>query len=308
MALRIADDEDRGRATVRSLEGCIAGRSRRRADFHNGVAFGEVADRYDERHIGEPTRKASAQEKLRRELASVRAIEITRAGQTLKLEQMPLPDVNAADIEDWRQRERARYAAEGRRSGEVALNRRLALLRALFNWAIRSGLTDHTPFKRGGIVVLTLNHKAERPRTRRLLVGEEDALLRHAQPHLRGVIVALLDTGVRIGELLALRWADVRLDRDELTVPAAIAKSGLSRTVPISQRLRAILELRRLDPEGQELPASAFVFGNEVGERIASVKKAWGTCCGRRTSGTPRARFAAGGGQPVRGGPRRQRP
>ncbi len=40
-------------------------------------------------------------------------------------------------------------------------------------------------------------------------------------------------------------------------------------------RVRAVLEMRRHDREGREYPGSAFVFGDETGLRIKSVKTAW---------------------------------
>jgi integrase len=51
-----------------------------------------------------------------------------------------------------------------------------------------------------------------------------------------------VDAGLRIeAEALQLRWADVDLKRGLLTVPAAYAKNGTSRTVPLNSVLRAAL-------------------------------------------------------------------
>ena len=44
--------------------------------------------------------------------------------------------------------------------------------------------------------------------------------------------------------------------------------------MPISPRLRAMLEIRRLDPAGEEHKPDAYVFGDETGARIKSVKTA----------------------------------
>jgi integrase len=38
-----------------------------------------------------------------------------------------------------------------------------------------------------------------------------------------------------------------------------------------------MLELRRYDPEGEEFTPDAYVFGNEVGERLKNYQKAWST-------------------------------
>ena len=51
------------------------------------------------------------------------------------------------------------------------------------------------------------------------------------------------------------------------------------RVVPVAQRLAAVLEMLRTDPEGEDLPADAFVFGDEIGQSISSVKTAWRTAC-----------------------------
>ena len=45
------------------------------------------------------------------------------------------------------------------------------------------------------------------------------------EPRLYRVIVAALDTGCRLGELLWLRWLEVDLDRRELRVLAITAKT-----------------------------------------------------------------------------------
>lgn len=45
----------------------------------------------------------------------------------------------------------------------------------------------------------------------------------------------------------------------------------------MSQRVRAVLEMRQRDPAGSVLPGDAYVFGNEVGERVKNYQKAWST-------------------------------
>lgn len=86
-------------------------------------------------------------------------------------------------------------------------------------------------------------------------------------------------TGCRRGELLTLRWKDVRLKDRVIVLQAAATKTHTMRAVPISQRLRAILEMRRYGPDGKELGPDAFVFGTEVGERRRDTRNAWLTAC-----------------------------
>jgi integrase len=53
------------------------------------------------------------------------------------------------------------------------------------------------------------------------------------------------------------------------------------RVLRMSQRLRALLDIRRHDPWGREFRPEASVFGNAVGEPVRSVDTAWQAACRR---------------------------
>lgn len=77
-------------------------------------------------------------------------------------------------------------------------------------------------------------------RDRRLLPGEEARLLAVLQPALRPVVSLLIETGMRRGELLGLRWADIDLPRRVAVLHHT--KNGERRTVPLSTRAVAEFE------------------------------------------------------------------
>ena len=116
-------------------------------------------------------------------------------------------------------------------------------------------------------------------RNRRLRAGEEEAVLGVANRRLYRVIVAALETGCRLGELLLLQWQEVNLGRREVRILAHTAKDDEDRILPMSARLLAVLDMARHDPAGYILGPEAYVFGSEVGERTKSVKAAWLTAC-----------------------------
>ena len=116
-------------------------------------------------------------------------------------------------------------------------------------------------------------------RNRRLRVGEEEAVLGVANRRLYRVIVAALETGCRLGELLLLRWQEVNLGRREVRILAHTAKDDEDRILPMSARLLGVLEMARHDPAGHVFGPEAYVFGTEVGERAKSVKAAWQRAC-----------------------------
>ena len=51
--------------------------------------------------------------------------------------------------------------------------------------------------------------------------------------------------------------------------------------MPITARLRAVLDFRRIGPDGKEHAPDAYVFGDEVGGRIKYVRTAWKAACRR---------------------------
>jgi integrase len=172
-----------------------------------------------------------------------------------------------------------------RKGGIVGLNRFKARIRHLWNWSIAQGYADASPFKRHGVVVIGTDSRAETERTRRLSPQEEDRLVAAANPRLRGLIIAALSTGCRRGELLALRWADVQIDAKgtpkTITLSGSRTKTGQPRVLPIGPRLRAVLTMRTTDLAGEPLPPTAYVFGNEVGEEMPSIREAWARACAK---------------------------
>jgi integrase len=201
-----------------------------------------------------------------------------------------MADITPADVEAIRAARRAALAAPtkgvrraGAKAGEVGINRLLARLRHVFVWAIGQWLVDTTPFKRHDVTTIKLDQRAETARQRRLGPGEETALLDHADPHLRALIVAALFTGCRLGELLSLQWGQIRTDEHgtarAIHLTAQQTKTNKARAIPVGPRLRAELAMRRHAPDGTAHPDTAYIFGNDVGEPVASIRTAWEKTC-----------------------------
>jgi integrase len=261
------------------------------------LTFEDVVQRYRERYVNVPTRRESARAMFEVHLNMLLRAHLPAAkGATIELRQKPIDTITKADIEeirDARRRELAQAKASdaaakrtrrpGAKGGEVGINRLLARLRHLFSWALREGYIDATPFKRNGVTVIELEHRAETSRQRRLQPGEEAALQEHASEHLRALITAALSTGCRLGELLSLQWGQVQRNAKgealALLLPAGRTKTNEARVIPVGSRLRAVLEMRRLDPEGEQLPPAAHVFGNGVGEAVTSIRNDWEQAC-----------------------------
>lgn len=186
--------------------------------------------------------------------------------------------VTADDVEAFVQSLRAAGRAASSR------NHTIQNLKAAFRWAARKGYLSKNP-----LADAELRREKSARRVRRLVPdvfdkdgnlktpGEERRLLAVAGPQLQRLIIGALETCARRGELLALQWRNVDMKRRELTIDAATCKTREHRTIPISARLAAVLELAKLGPDGKELPGSAFVFGNEAGEKAGNPTRAWET-------------------------------
>lgn len=167
-----------------------------------------------------------------------------------------LGEVTSRDIQGWTG-ERVAGGASG-----ATVNRNLNLISGLFRWAIRCGYVTDNPVRR-------VERFSERGRAREtyLTAAESRALVASARPGICDVVLTALHTGMRRGELLALRWAHVDLDRRQLVVSAATEKAGRGRVVPMTDALHGrLVELRTEHPRaisGTD-PVFVFVNGGEV--------------------------------------------
>lgn len=243
----------------------------------------QLLDAYRDRHVSLLT----SQERVAYRLGVIARTELPRPdGVTLPFGEWLVTDVTADTLDRLRE---ARSVQSMRRSGRVrhrtggavTANKDLRLLRGVFNWALDKGLVERSPFKRGDRTTVKLVQ--EQARSRRLSEGEAERLLPACGPHLRALVEAALESGCRLGEILSLQVHQVQFEpRAEIWLPAAKTKTGKARRVPMSTRLRAVIEMRLAQLreasgfEDQEpTPGTLYVFGNEIGQRLTTIKTAW---------------------------------
>jgi integrase len=143
---------------------------------------------------------------------------------------------------------------------DTTINRDLECLRHMLFWAVDAGILLANPLSR----VLMVRER----RTPRIMVTvtEEDKLLAAAAPHLRSIIIAALDSGMRRGELLTQQWEHVDFTRRLLYVTHSKTAGGEAREIPLTERFLADLEARK-QSEG-----IVFTFDKQS---ITRIKTAW---------------------------------
>lgn len=156
--------------------------------------------------------------------------------------------------------------APSRQRSIATVNRELAVLRRMFSIAFREGWILRHPFSGSDVLISTSD---ETRRDRVLSLAEEELLLEACdgrREHLRPVIICALDTGMRRGEILSLRWRDIDLKNRRINIQATNTKTLRARSVPITPRLFSELEnLPQRDP-------ATRVFGI-----TDTVKRSWAT-------------------------------
>ena len=133
-------------------------------------------------------------------------------------------------------------------------NKYVQILKAMFRWAVRKGYLARNPISEDS----ALKREKHARRSRRLGGDEEQRLIAAAPARLQRLVLGALESGARLGELLSLLWKDVDLARGEVTIRATNAKNKENRHIPISTRLRAVLEMGRYDPTGAASCALGF--------------------------------------------------
>jgi integrase len=121
-------------------------------------------------------------------------------------------------------------------------------------------------------------------RERFLTADEAGELLAVCTPWLRLVVLAALHTGGRRGELLALEWEDVDLDRRRATFRET--KNGEPRTIALTETLVAALKQVR-----PKFNAAGRVFLNHGGEQIHPDGLTWSFRLAARKAGLVGFRF-----------------
>jgi integrase len=146
---------------------------------------------------------------------------------------------------------------------DASVNREMSCLHHLFSKAVEWGLMEKSPFEHKKSLILKENNK----RLRFLNDAEISSLLAACSLHLRPIVSCAILTGMRRGEILSLKWEQVRngfiyLER---------TKTNEARQIPVSDALEAVFKVIRR----REHLRSDYVFTFRQ-ERIQdTVKKAF---------------------------------
>lgn len=156
----------------------------------------------------------------------------------------------------------------------ATVNRELACLKHLFNVAKqRANFFAENPISK--VKFLEENNQVERV----LTLEEEERLIIHSAPHLRPILFTAIHTGMRKNEILSLKWINVDLDNNLITVEPTNTKCKKLKRIPINSILRKVLLEQKL-----RTGVSEHVYLNPKGkpyQRCDSLKRCFEGACRR---------------------------
>ena len=207
-----------------------------------GVRFPDFAERYIE------LKRTHGRRSMRRISLCVRKLKDHFGGFLLS-------QVGLGDVEDYAKK-RLKDGVKG-----ATINRELAVLKNLFNTA--DGLGEFC----GRNPVKGFEFFREEKRDAHILdVDELRRLLNAVGERMRRIILLAWGTGMRCGEILGLKWADIDFGRGSIFLKKT--KSGKPRRVPLDPVVAGVLQ--EIERTGD------YVFPNSrTGEPIRDIKKSW---------------------------------
>jgi len=150
-------------------------------------------------------------------------------------------------------------------------NRHLATIKHMFTKAVEWNMVEEEALKRvRKVKMLEENNR----RMRFLSTSECGALIENCDKHLRPIVITALNTGMRKSEILNLKWDDVDLRHNLITLRNT--KNGEPRRIAINATLRETFSniMRRLD-------VSYVFFDGATGKAYGNVKRSFNTACRR---------------------------
>src|SRR5437870_10776595 len=173
----------------------------------------------------------------------------------------PLGQITREEIEAWRREKMMKCRPS-------TINRFMSRLKRLFSLAVEWELLEESPMQ--GIKFLRENNA----RTRYLSLEECQRLIASCMaPHIRAMVSVALHSGMRLGEILNLRWYD--LDFSSGFILVRDSKNGESRHVPMDATLFALFRAypHRLGTD--------LVFSSPAGGHIVDVRTGFLNSCKR---------------------------
>jgi integrase len=177
-------------------------------------------------------------------------------------------DITSKEVEDFKasfleEKLKGKVEGETRQRTPATVNHYLKFLKAVFNRAVKHGRLTYNPVR-----AVTL-YRENNARNRCLTAEEEAQLMEKLPARLRTFVTVALHTGMRRGELRALKWEHVDFSTGTIHIPQD--KAGDGRWVTMNSVAReALLSVKR-----EQKILSPYVFCSTTGRFLWNWEREW---------------------------------
>lgn len=263
---RTADNITDARKLLKELLDKLEKGGRKALDAEK-ITLNDLCDYYEKHYVKEP------QYVNERKIAGLRSFVQIKGYLKVFRESFGGLKIKALTYDDLREFRAERLLTPTHQSKQrsiATVNRELAYFRRILNIAERNEWISKNPFSCGDALI----HCADEVKRDRILTSEETQRLLDAcigrRAHLKPLIIAALDTGCRLGELLKLQWREINLNSGVIVIKAFNTKTMRKREIGITARLRAVLEnLLNSFPQSKD----DLVFG------VSEIRKSFKSAC-----------------------------
>ncbi len=196
-----------------------------------------------------------------------------------------LANIRYVDLETYRNKLRQTPTKHGTIRTNASVNREMSCLHHIFTKAVEWEMMERSPFDRGKTLLVKENNK----RLRFLSKEEIDKLLPECPNHLRRIVECAIHSGIRRGEILSLKWSQIRNG----LIYLQNTKTNEARQVPINDDVAALLKKIRKELNGEHVftyrksedklkglePVRKRKGPAPVPEMVNNVKSAFKTAC-----------------------------
>jgi len=145
-----------------------------------------------------------------------------------------LANIEYMNLETYRNHLRQKITKNMTIRSDASVNREMSCLHHVFTKAVEWGMIEQNPFSKGKSLILKENNK----RLRFLTEEEIPKLLDVCPEYLGNIVECALNTGMRRGEILGLKWDQIRngfiyLDK---------TKTNESRQIPVNDSLESLFK------------------------------------------------------------------
>jgi integrase len=161
-----------------------------------------------------------------------------------------LANIRYVDLETYRNYLMGKLTWHGKKRSDASVNRELATIRHFHAKSVEWEMAESNPFEKGKSLLLKLDNQ----RIRYLEQDEIDRLIAECKPkkHLYRIVICAINTGMRKGEILTLKWRQIRNGFIYLEK----TKTKNKREIPVNDDLKLIFkEIRK-----EEGLKSKYVF------------------------------------------------